>query len=299
MALQSGGLRPAASYSMTCHAFERSTGLTLRIGKITATRRRLDLALVRRKLASSRTQAQELIDTGRVTVNGAPALKASRLVSDAEAVLVIGPPPRYVSRAGLKLERALDLFQLDVTDRYALDAGSSTGGFTDCLVQRGARHVIAIDVGTNQLHERIRSNSRVTSRENCDIRTVKLADVADAGVADRGFDLVVADLSFISTRAVLSHLRSLMSRDGDLVVLIKPQFEAGREAVSRGRGVISDPAIWVEVLHDFIDEACDKGLQVVDLGLSPITGGKGNVEFLGHLRRDDILVSVDETRETR
>lgn len=279
---------------MACRALKRSTGSTHKDREITAIRRRLDLALVRRDLAESRTQARELIDAGRVTVAGAPALKPARLVDDGEPILVSGPPARFVSRAGLKLEHALSEFSIDVSGRVALDAGSSTGGFTDCLIQRGVDHVYAIDVGTNQLHERIRAIDAVTSIENQDIREVQL-DTFDAPAVRDGFGVVVADLSFISTRGLLEHLGSLLAPDGDLIVLIKPQFEAGREAVSRGRGVISDPAIWVQVLHDFIDEAVRVSLQVIDLGISPITGGKGNVEFLGHLRRADILETVNET----
>jgi len=294
MALQSWGVWPAALYSMACRAHKHCTGSTPKDRQNTATRRRLDLALVRRDLAESRTQARELIDAGRVTVAGAPALKPARLVDDGEPILVSGPPARFVSRAGLKLEHALSEFSIDVSGRVALDAGSSTGGFTDCLIQRGVDHVYAIDVGTNQLHERIRAIDAVTSIENQDIREVQL-DTFDAPAVRDGFGVVVADLSFISTRGLLEHLGSLLAPDGDLIVLIKPQFEAGREAVSRGRGVISDPAIWVQVLHDFIDEAVRVSLQVIDLGISPITGGKGNVEFLGHLRRADILETVNET----
>lgn len=249
--------------------------------------------MVRRDLAASRTQARELIDAGKVTVAGAPALKASRLVDDGEPILVAGPPARFVSRAGLKLDHALDEFRIDVTGSMALDAGASTGGFTDCLLQRGADHVYAIDVGTNQLHERIRAFDAVTSIENQDIRDVQLDMFVEPLPVEDGFDIIVVDLSFISTRTLLQHLASLLAPGGDLVVLIKPQFEAGREPVSRGRGVISDTTIWVSVLHDFIDEAFRVSLEIVDLAISPITGGKGNVEFLGHLRRADILETVN------
>ncbi|RZV45436.1 MAG: TlyA family RNA methyltransferase [Acidimicrobiales bacterium] len=297
MALQSWGVWPAAVYSMARRAPKYRTGLPLKDRKNTATRRRLDLAMVRRDLAPSRTQAREFIAAGRVTVNGAPAMKASRLVADGEPVVVAGPPAKFVSRAGRKLEHALDTFDITVTNRLALDAGASTGGFTDCLIQRGASHVYAIDVGTNQLHERVRALPTVTSLENCDIRSVSIDTFRDDPAAAGGFDLVVGDLSFISTRGLLEHLSTLLAPGGDMVVLIKPQFEAGRQEVSRGRGVITDRDVWVAVLHAFIDEATRVSLEVVDLALSPITGGKGNVEFLGHLRRSDILESVNETPE--
>lgn len=248
------------------------------------TRRRLDVELVSRRLATSRELARSLILDGRVTVGGAPALKPSRLVSPAEAVVVHGPPPRYVSRAGAKLESALDGFGVAVSGQHALDVGASTGGFTDCLLQHGAASVRAIDVGRSQLHERLRSDARVVSWERTDIRNVGPESFEDDPWLAAGFGVVVVDLSFISTAALLPRLATLLARDGDLIVLVKPQFEAGRDAVSRGRGVIADPTVWRDVLHLFIDAAFDTGLEVVDLAISPVRGGKGNVEFLGHLR---------------
>lgn len=187
----------------------------------------------------------------------------------------------------MKLEAALEVFDVDPSGVFALDAGSSTGGFTDCLLQAGARRVVAVDVGTNQLHEKLRGDTRVVSVENTDIRSITRGRIAEEGwgVDDAGsaFDLVVADLSFISTTSLLPVLGRLAQPGGDLVVLVKPQFEAGRQEVSRGRGVVRDPETWVRVLHEFIDAAIDADLLVVDLALSPITGGKGNVEFLAHV----------------
>ena len=222
-------------------------------------------------------------------MGGAPAHKATRQVSAAEAIVVTGPPAKFVGRGGHKLEGALETFTIDVADRHGLDAGSSTGGFTDCLLQSGASSVVAVDVGTNQLHERLRSNPRVVSMENCDIRSVSMEAFSSDPDRNDGFGVVVADLSFISTRSLLPILRRLLDVDGDIIVLVKPQFEAGRQEVSKGRGIIRDPEIWTRVLHEFIDAAADCGLEVVDLAISPITGGKGNVEFLAHLRTDDIL----------
>lgn len=203
--------------------------------------------------------------------------------------MVSGPPPKYVGRGAFKLEGALEVFSIDPTGRHGLDAGSSTGGFTDCLLQAGAASVVAVDVGTNQLHERLRSDSRVLSLESCDIRSVCLDAFSDHPERQRGFGVVVADLSFISTRSLLPVLKSLLQADGDCVVLVKPQFEAGRQEVSKGRGIIRDPNIWSRVLHEFIDDALRSGLEVADLAISPIRGGKGNVEFLAHLRTSDIL----------
>lgn len=242
-------------------------------------------------MATSRQHARELIENRRVTVGGAPAHKATRQVASAEAVVVSGPPPRFVGRGGQKLEGALEAFGLDPAGRTALDAGSSTGGFTDCLLQGGAVRVVAIDVGTNQLHERLRVDPRVDSRESTDIRSLTRRSIEqDFGVSS-GFDLIVVDLSFISTTSLLSAFASLLAPDGDMVILVKPQFEAGRPEVSKGQGVIRDPEIWKRVLHEFIDAAFGAELEVADLAISSITGGKGNIEFLAHVRHDDILTS--------
>lgn len=216
-------------------------------------------------------------------MGGAPAHKATRQVSPAEPVLVSGPPPRFVGRGGQKLEGALATFDIDPTGRHCLDAGSSTGGFTDCLLQSGAASVLAVDVGTNQLHEKLRHNSHVDVRENTDIRAITPHYLADDPRRAAGFGVIVADLSFISTTSLLPVFAKLLAPNGDLMVLVKPQFEAGRTEVSKGKGIIRDPAIWVRVLHEFIDGAASTGLTVTDLAISPITGGKGNVEFLAHV----------------
>lgn len=220
-------------------------------------------------------------------MQGAPALKATRQVSAGEHIVVTGPPPKYVSRAGYKLEGALDAFGVDPSGAVCLDAGSSTGGFTDCLIQAGARSVVAVDVGTGQLHPRIRANPNVDVREKTDIRSITRQSFAPEPIADAGFDMVVADLSFISTTRLLGVLGPLIAKDGQAIVLVKPQFEAGKQDVSRGKGIISDPSIWTRVLHEFIDAATEAGLCVVDLGVSPVKGGKGNVEFLACIRGTD------------
>lgn len=229
----------------------------------------------------------QLITERKVTVGGAPAFKPSRQVRPGEPIIVLGPGPKFVSRAGLKLEAGLELFGLDPTGKTCLDAGSSTGGFTDCLLQAGAASVVAVDVGTGQLHDRLRKNPQVEVREQTDIRSITLETFAPDPVSTSGFDLVVADLSFISTRRLLPVLAPLVNHKGRIVTLVKPQFEAGRRDVSKGKGIIRDREIWVRVLHEFIDQAADVGLPVIDLGLSPVTGGKGNVEFLALLGRSD------------
>ena len=239
-----------------------------------AARRRLDAELVRRGLVASRQQAQEAIGSGRVHVAGAPATKAARMVDPGESVTLEGPPARWVSRGGGKLDGALDHFGLDVGGWEALDAGASTGGFTDCLLQRGATHVTAVDVGHGVLHERLRADPRVTSMERTNVRHLDLG---------RRFDLVVADLSFISLRTVAERL--VAHATGPLVVLIKPQFEAGRAEVSRGRGVIRDDEVRARVAGEVVAAFAGLGATMMGLMDSPVAGPDGNVELLAHLHR--------------
>ena len=220
-----------------------------------------------------------LIDDGRVLVGGAPTDKAARLVGPDEPIRVLGPPARFVSRGGEKLAGALDRFAVDVRGRRCLDAGSSTGGFTDALLQAGAASVVAVDVGRHQLHERLRRDDRVEVREQTDIRRVTPTSVGGP------VDVVVADLSFIAIRAVIATLVELLVDDGDLVVLLKPQFEAGRAEVSRGKGVIRDPDVWRRVLADNLVVMEDAGTAIMDAMVSPLRGAEGNAEFLLHARR--------------
>jgi 23S rRNA (cytidine1920-2'-O)/16S rRNA (cytidine1409-2'-O)-methyltransferase len=219
-----------------------------------------------------------VIDAGRVTVGGAPADKASRQVAPHEAVVVAGDPPRFVSRAGEKLAAALDRFGIDPAGARALDAGASTGGFTDCLLQRGARRVVAVDVGYGQLHERLRADDRVEVHERRNVRDLHAGDLGDP------FPLVVADLSFISLRTVLPNLVALAAPGADLVLLVKPQFEAGRQHADRDGGVIRDPDVWRRVLEDVVRALAHHGAAIIGAMVSPITGAQGNVEFLLHAR---------------
>jgi len=233
--------------------------------------------LVRRGLAPSRDRAQADIAAGRVRVAGATADKPARLVAPAEPVVVTGPPPRFVSRGGNKLDAALDRFAIHVAGRTALDAGSSTGGFTDCLLQRGAAAVVAVDVGYGQLDAGLRADPRVTVRERTNVRHLVADDVGGP------FPVVVADLSFISLRTVAPALLGLTIPGGDLVVLVKPQFEAGAAEASRSRGVIRDPAVWRRVLDEVAVTYAGHGAALVGLAVSPLRGAEGNVEFLAHL----------------
>jgi 23S rRNA (cytidine1920-2'-O)/16S rRNA (cytidine1409-2'-O)-methyltransferase len=228
------------------------------------------------------------VAAGRVTVDGSPATKAASLVADDAPVQVIGPARRYVSRGGEKLRSALDRFKVDPRERDCLDAGASTGGFTDCLLQAGAARVAAIDVGYGQLAWKVRNDPRVTVMERTNVRNLEPADVPFAP------DLVVADLSFISLRATLPALVTVSDAGATFVVLVKPQFEAGPADVGSG-GVVRDPAIWRRVVTEVIDAFRARGVGALGVMASPLRGPAGNVEFLLHGRRgvDDALIDLD------
>lgn len=239
-------------------------------------RRRLDAELVRRGLAPSAEDARLSIAAGLVFVGGAPALNAQRQVEASESVQVQSPPARFVGRGGEKLAAALATFGLDPTGLRVLDAGASTGGFTDCLLQAGAREVVALDVGHSQLHQRIRTDPRVVVVERTNLRHVEAGSLG-------AFDAVVADLSFISLTKVMTVLLDCCVAGAWLVLLVKPQFEATRTESSNGKGVISDPQIWRSTLLKVIESARLSGATLCGLEKSPLRGSEGNVEFLLHL----------------
>ena len=236
---------------------------------------RLDAELVRRGLARSRGVASEAIAAGLVTVDGVTVIKPAHRV-DETATLEITGAERWVSRAAHKLIAALDLFHVDPTGRIALDAGASTGGFTQVLLDRGAAEVIAVDVGHGQLAAVIREDSRVVAIEGVNVRELARADLGPA-IDDR-IDLVVADLSFISLTQVLSSLRDVAEPDADLILLIKPQFEVGRQGVREG--IVRDRALRQDAVSRVLWTAWDLGLRTVGLASSPILGGHGNREYL-------------------
>jgi 23S rRNA (cytidine1920-2'-O)/16S rRNA (cytidine1409-2'-O)-methyltransferase len=238
-------------------------------------RRRLDAELVRRGLAPSRSQAQEAVNAGRVSVAGITATKAGSLVAPDAPVELSGPGRPFVSRAGGKLAAALDRFAIDPGDRDCLDAGASTGGFTDCLLQRGAARVIAVDVGYGQLAWSLRTDPRVTVMERTNVRDLAPSMLPFIPT------LVVADLSFISLRLALPALARLAAPGAAFVVLVKPQFEAGRAEVGRG-GVVRDPGVWQSALADVVTTARSLALEPVNVMASPLPGPAGNVEFPGH-----------------
>jgi 23S rRNA (cytidine1920-2'-O)/16S rRNA (cytidine1409-2'-O)-methyltransferase len=240
---------------------------------------RLDAELVRRHLAVSRTEAKRAIEDGLVSVNGMKAQKASTLVRPDAEVELSGPPRRFVSRGGEKLEGALEFFDdVVVRDRSWLDAGASTGGFTDCLLKRGAAGVIAVDVGYGQFDWGLRNDPRVDVRERTNIRDLRPEDLPWLP------DGVVADLSFISLAGALPSIARLARPGGDYVLLVKPQFEVGRDAVGKG-GVVRDPGGWRSALDRVAAAAASEDLGLVDACPSPLTGPAGNREFFVHLRR--------------
>lgn len=259
-------------------------------------RRRLDAELVRRGLVASRAEAQEAVHAGQVLVGGAPATKVTTLVDGDEPLALTGPARRFVSRGGEKLAAALDAFAIDPSGLDALDSGASTGGFTDCLLQRDARHVVALDVGHGQLAWELRTDPRVTVLERTNVRDLSSSDLPYAPA------IVVADLSFISLQLAAGPLVAVASKGAELVLLVKPQFEAGRGSVGRG-GVVRDPDVWrraIDGVATAFDEAGARSLGVIP---SPITGPAGNVEFLLHARRGgqegalDPRDAIDRARE--
>jgi 23S rRNA (cytidine1920-2'-O)/16S rRNA (cytidine1409-2'-O)-methyltransferase len=244
-------------------------------------RERIDKLLVERGLAPSRTRAQALVMAGAVLVNEQRVEKPSETFPPDAHLRVRGgddPAARYVGRGALKLEKALGEFGLDVGGMTCLDVGASTGGFTDCLLQHGARRVVAVDVGHNQIDWRLRSDARVEVREGVNARHLRPADFAEA------FDLITMDVSFISAAKVLPALKDLLAAGGRVIVLIKPQFEVGRGEVGKG-GVVSDPAKHARVVAEVNAAARELGFDVRGVVESPIRGADGNVEFLALYER--------------
>jgi 23S rRNA (cytidine1920-2'-O)/16S rRNA (cytidine1409-2'-O)-methyltransferase len=243
-----------------------------------ARRARVDAELVRRGLARSRQQAAELIGAGRVSIDGMPAAKPATAIAVTAALTVEGGDQRgWVSRGAHKLIGALDDFALRVEDRRCLDAGASTGGFTEVLLDRGARHVVAVDVGYGQLAWSLRNDPRVTVMERTNVRDLT-ADAIGGPV-----DLVVADLSFISLATVLPALTSCASVDADIVPMVKPQFEVGKDRVGAG-GVVSDPQLRADAVLAVARRAAELHWHTVGVTASPLPGPSGNVEYFVHLR---------------
>lgn len=241
-------------------------------------KRRLDVVIAELGLAESRQKAQALIMAGEVYVNGQKQLKAGASVEADDAIEVREKKPlRYVSRGGLKLEKAMALWPIDLKDKICADIGASTGGFTDCMLQNGAKLVYAVDVGYNQLDWRLRTHPQVVCMERTNARYLTEEHIPEP------LDFFSVDVSFISLNLILPALRPLIKEGGLAVCLVKPQFEAGKDKVGK-KGVVRDPAVHLEVLEHFLDHAVCAGFAVKDITFSPIKGPEGNIEYLGLLQ---------------
>lgn len=237
---------------------------------------RLDVLLVQQGLAPSREKAKAVIMSGSVYVDGQKEDKAGSMFPDTASIEVKGDPLPYVSRGGLKLEKALQCFPIRLEGKICMDVGASTGGFTDCMLQNGAVKVYAIDVGRGQLDWKLRQDPRVICMEKTNIRYVTEEDIGDV------IEFVSIDVSFISLEKVFGPVRALLAENAEVVCLIKPQFEAGRQQVGK-KGVVRDPSIHREVIDKVLSYAKDAGLYPAHLGYSPVKGPEGNIEYLLHL----------------
>ena len=244
-------------------------------------KKRLDVLLTERHYAETRSKAQAIIMSGNVYVNGQKADKPGMSFEETVEIQVRGAVCPYVSRGGLKLEKALRDFGVKPEGYVCSDSGASTGGFTDCLLQQGAKKVFAIDVGYGQLDWKIRSDERVVVMERTNIRYVTPDDLGEP------LDLSVIDVSFISLKIVLPTIKTLLKPTGQVMCLIKPQFEAGKENVGK-KGVVRDPKIHKMVLDNFVELVNSLGFRILGLTFSPVKGPEGNIEFLGHLTLADV-----------
>ena len=239
-------------------------------------KQRLDVALTERGLAESRHKAQAMVMAGQIYVDGRKVEKAGTPVGPEVQIEVRGKTLPYVSRGGLKLEKALNIWPINLNGAICADIGSSTGGFTDCMLQNGAQKVYAVDSGSNQLDYRLRIHPQVVCMERTNARYLTPEQIPEP------LDFFSVDVSFISLRLILPALRPLLRENAQAVCLIKPQFEAGREKVGK-KGVVRDPAVQREVLDHFLEHAASAGFAVKDISFSPIKGPEGNIEFLGFL----------------
>ena len=253
-------------------------------------KKRLDMLLVEQGYADTRTKAQAIIMSGLVYVDGQKADKPGTSFEESVAVEVRGASCPYVSRGGLKLEKALRDFGVDPTGFVCSDSGASTGGFTDCLLQQGAKKVFAIDVGYGQLDWKIRSDPRVVVMERTNVRYVTPEQLGEP------LDLSVIDVSFISLKIVLPVIKTFLKSTGQVLCLIKPQFEAGKDKVGK-KGVVREPETHKEVLDNFVALAHELDFKILGLTFSPVKGPEGNIEFLGHLTLDDRDGIVPDTAD--
>ncbi len=239
-------------------------------------KKRLDVVLVEQGFAESRQKAQATIMSGLVYVNGQKVEKSGHPTDDTALIEVRGKTLKYVSRGGLKLEKAMSVFPIELNGKIAADIGASTGGFTDCMLQNGAKKVYAVDVGYGQLAWSLRSDPRVICLERTNARYLTKEQIPDP------LDFASIDVSFISLKLILPALRPLLADGGQIACLVKPQFEAGKDKVGK-KGVVRDPDVHLEVLEHFLEHAAQADFYVAGLTYSPIRGPEGNIEYLGHL----------------
>lgn len=249
-------------------------------------KKRADLLLFEKGLTESREKAKTLIMEGIVYIGNRRVDKPGERVEVDAAIAIKKDPLKYVSRGGLKLEKAIEVFNINPENKICMDIGASTGGFTDCLLQNGAKKVYAIDVGYGQLDWKLRNDPRVVVMERRNIRYITREDIEDI------IDFASIDVSFISLRLVLPVLKTLLSPEGRIAALIKPQFEAGREKVGK-KGIVRDKKIHIEVLESIAEFCLDEGLVIEDLDFSPITGTTGNIEFLAYISKETSGKGID------
>ena len=247
---------------------------------------RIDLYLAENGFVKSRERAKELIKSGQVVVDGVTVDKPSFDVSDGVNIEIIGEQLKYVGRGGLKLEKAISEFKIKLNSLTCIDIGASTGGFTDCMLQNGAEYVYAVDVGHDQLDEKLKNDSRVSNMERNNIRNL----TADNFPKNPSF--ISTDVSFVSLTQILPKIKELLSNDGQAIVLIKPQFEAGKSAVGKN-GIVKDKKVHIKVLENIISFCFSLELEAVNLIHSPISGGDGNIEYLVHLKNGKIMREFD------
>ncbi len=247
---------------------------------------RLDIELVSRNLAGSREKAKRMIDDGVVYINGKPATKASLKVNCVDKIEIKGQVLPYVGRGGYKLEKALCAFGIDLCGKTAMDMGASTGGFTDCMLQNGIKKVYAVDVGRNQLAEKLLKDEAVVNMENTNIRNMKREDVPE------DIDFISIDTSFISLKLILPAAFMFIKEDGEIVALIKPQFEAGRENIGKN-GVVKDKKVHFRVIENIYGFVIENGFLPVGIVPSPITGGDGNHEYLMYIKKQGVPFPIE------
>lgn len=252
-------------------------------------RERIDVLLTERNFFDSRARAKAMIMMGKILVNGQKVDKAGALVDADAEIRILGEDMPFVSRGGFKLQKAIESFGLDLSGKIAADIGASTGGFTDCMLQNGAKKVYAIDVGYGQLAWKLRNDSRVVNLERTNIRNVTRADIPDV------LDFASIDVAFISLDKVLPVAFDLLSDTGEIAALIKPQFEAGREFVGK-KGVVKDKKIHAAVVERILNLASGLGFKICGVDFSPIKGPEGNIEYLAHFSKNHSTVEIDSKK---